>query len=150
MNILFKNKYVILACRIIFGSVFVYASIDKIFNPDAFAAILYNYKLLPDFLIYPPALFLPWIELIAGSFLIAGIFIRGSSCILNSLLIIFIIAITINLARGVNFDCGCFSTIQGGSSNVYSLLIRDVLLLIPGFLVFYYYYSDRRLDENKD
>jgi len=150
MNNLLKNKFFIIACRIFFGAVFVYASIDKIFHPDAFAGILYNYKLLPDFLIYAPALILPWVEIIAGSFLIAGIFVRGSSFILNSLLIIFIVAIAFNLYRGVTFDCGCFSTVQGNGGNVYSLLARDLLLLIPGVLVFYYYYNDRKLNENEN
>ena len=136
---LIGNKYFVLICRIILGAVFIYASVDKIINPEAFAAILSNYKLLPDFFIYAPALLLPWIELVAGSFLIAGIFIRGSSFILNGLLIVFIIAITINLARGINFDCGCFSTLTGTGSNVYFLLLRDLLLLIPGSVVFFQY-----------
>ena len=136
---LISNKHFILICRIILGTVFIYASVDKIFNPEAFAAILSNYKLLPDFFIYAPALFLPWIELVSGSFLIAGIFIRGSSFILNGLLIVFILAITINLVRGINFDCGCFSTLTGTGSNVYSLLFRDMLLLIPGSVVFFHY-----------
>ena len=136
---LINNKYFILICRIILGTVFIYASVDKIMNPEAFAAIISNYKLLPDFFIYAPALLLPWIELVAGSFLIAGIFIRGSSFILNGLLIVFILAITINLVRGINFDCGCFSTLTGTGSNVYFLLFRDLLLLIPGSVIFYHY-----------
>ncbi len=146
---LIKNQLFILICRIILGSVFIYASADKIFNPEAFAAILSNYKLLPDFLIYAPALLLPWIELVAGSFLIAGIFVRGSSIILNGLLIVFISAITINLIRGINFDCGCFSTSQGTGSNVYFLLIRDLLLLIPGYIILFHYNS-RRENESRN
>ncbi|MCK5003733.1 MAG: DoxX family membrane protein [Candidatus Aminicenantes bacterium] len=139
-----KDKTVILTCRIILGSVFIFASIDKIFHPEAFAGILHNYKLLPDILIYLPALFLPWIELIAGSFLIAGIFVRGSTFILSSLLLIFILAITINLIRGINFDCGCFSIIPGENGSTYFLLIRDLFLLIPGVLIYLYYKKDRR------
>jgi uncharacterized membrane protein YphA (DoxX/SURF4 family) len=145
---LLKHKTVILSCRIILGSVFIFASIDKIFHPEAFAAILHNYKLLPDILIYTPALFLPWIELIGGSFLIAGIFTRGSAFILNSLLLIFIMAITINLIRGINFDCGCFSTIPGENGSTYFLLIRDMILLIPGAMIYLYYKKDRRQNES--
>ncbi len=141
---LIENKYIILSFRMILGSVFIFASIDKILHPDAFAEILHNYKILPDILIYAPALLLPWIELIAGSFLIAGIFMRGSVLILNSLLLIFILAITINLVRGITFDCGCFSTIPGESGSVYFLLIRDILLLIPGALLYRNYMKKRR------
>ena len=136
---LLNNKLLVLISRFILGTVFIYASIDKIVNAEAFAAILYNYKLLPDFLIYAPTLFLPWIELVAGSFLVAGIFVRGSSIILNVLLLVFIIAITINLIRGISFDCGCFSTLTGTGSNVYYLLFRDLLLLIPGSVIIFHY-----------
>lgn len=136
---LISNKYFVFICRVILGTVFIYASVDKIFNPEAFAAILFNYKILPDFFIYAPALLLPWIELVAGSFLIAGIFIRGSSFILNGLLVVFIMAITFNLVRGISFDCGCFSTLTGSGSNVYYLLFRDLLLLIPGSVIFFHY-----------
>ena len=146
---LINNKLFVLLCRIILGTVFIYASIDKIFNPEAFAAIISNYKLLPDFFIYTPALFLPWIELVAGSFLIAGIFVRGSSFLLNGLLIVFILAITINLIRGLSFDCGCFSTLSGTGSNVYYLLFRDLLLLIPGSVIFFHYIL-RRPGETKN
>ncbi|MEN8222682.1 MAG: MauE/DoxX family redox-associated membrane protein [Acidobacteriota bacterium] len=148
-KILTYNKSIILICRIILGTVFIYASIDKILNPEAFAAILSNYKLLPDFFIYAPALILPWLELVAGSFLIAGIFIRGSSFILNGLLVVFITAITINIARGLSFDCGCFSTLTGTGSNVYLLLFRDILLLIPGSIIFFHY-NIRRRNGSKD
>ena len=150
MDNLLTNKYVILLCRFVLGGVFVYASIDKIVHPEAFAGILHNYKLLPDYFIYGPALYLPWVELIAGSFLIAGIFTRGSSVVLNALLIIFIAAITINIIRGISFDCGCFSTSQEGGGNVYLLLLRDCLLLFPGLLVLYYYINDRRRNENNN
>ena len=130
---LIHNKRFVFLLRLILGSVFIYASIDKIFHPDDFAEILYNYKLLPDTLIYVPALFLPWVELIAGSFLIAGVCPRGSSFIINSLLILFIAAISVNLIRGLDFDCGCFTTAAGDSSDsAILLLIRDILLLIPG------------------
>lgn len=141
---LLNNKTIILICRIILGSVFIFASIDKIIHPEAFAGILHNYQLLPDIFIYSPALFLPWIELIAGSFLIAGIYIRGSAFILNSLLLVFILAITINIIRGISFDCGCFSTIPGESGSTYFLLLRDLLLLIPGALIYLNYKKDWR------
>lgn len=105
-------------------------------NPSGFADILYNYKLLPMWFIYLPALLLPWIELISGLFLISGIFVKTSAKLLTSLLIFFIIIILINLFRGINFDCGCFSSVKTISGdNPYFLIVRDILLLIPGFAI---------------
>lgn len=147
---IFENGFLLLICRTVLGFVFIYASIDKILDPETFAQILHNYKLLPDFFIYPPAIILPWVELIAGSFLIAGIFVRGSSLIINLLLIIFIHAIAFNLLRGISFDCGCFSLSAGSGSNAYLLLLRDLLLLIPGILIYYSYSRNRRHNGSKN
>ncbi len=147
---MFKNRIFIFLCRFLLGGIFIYASVDKILNPEAFSKILYNYKLLPSQFIYFPTIFLPWVELIAGSFLISGIFVRGSSFIINSLLLIFIVAIATNLIRGINFDCGCFSTLSGTGSNATLLLMRDLLLLIPGLLIFFNYNKNRRYGESKN
>jgi len=47
MKKLFENKYFVIAARILLGSVFMYASFDKMANPEAFAKIIDNYHLLP-------------------------------------------------------------------------------------------------------
>jgi uncharacterized membrane protein YphA (DoxX/SURF4 family) len=125
-------------CRFILGGLFIYASISKIVHPYAFAKIIYNYQLLPETLIYISAVVLPWVEMISGLFLVAGIFKRTSAIILSSLLFIFIIAISTNLIRGLNFDCGCFTTaVTKSGSDPVGLLIRDTLMLIPaGVIIF--------------
>lgn len=126
-------------CCFILGGLFIYASIDKIVNPHAFARIIHNYKLVPGIFIYAMAITFPWIEIIAGLFLVAGIFKRTAAIVLSGMLIIFSIAISINLIRGFKFDCGCFSTslTEGGSDPV-GLLIRDILILIPGLVIIFF------------
>ena len=126
--------------RIILGGVFIYASIDKIAHPYAFAKIIQNYQLVPDILVTLPAIVLPWLEMISGLFLVAGIFRRASAVVLSALLLIFAVAITINLVRGITFDCGCFSTVTTASgSNPVGLLVRDILLIIPGLIIIFFY-----------
>jgi uncharacterized membrane protein YphA (DoxX/SURF4 family) len=56
------------------------------------------------------ALVLPWLEIIVGVALFLGIATRTSARILGLLLIVFIAALSINLARGKPVDCGCFGT----------------------------------------
>lgn len=122
--------------RFLLGGVFIVASVDKILNPGAFADILYAYNLIPDILIYPLALWLPWIEMVAGVLLVSGICVRANTLILSGMLLVFIVALTINAIRGYNIDCGCFAT-QGddGGSDLVLLIIRDILLLIPAGLI---------------
>jgi len=123
-------------CCFILGGLFIYASIDKIVNPHAFAKIIHNYQLMPGIFIYAMAIIFPWVEMIAGLSLVSGIFKRTAAIILSGMLLGFTIAISINLIRGLKFDCGCFSTVatQSGSDPV-GLLIRDILILIPGIII---------------
>ncbi|MGE5343581.1 MAG: MauE/DoxX family redox-associated membrane protein [Candidatus Omnitrophota bacterium] len=126
-------------CRLMIGGMFIYAGIPKVADPHGFAKIMENYKLLPSVLITLPSLILPWVEIIAGLFLILGIFKRTSAIILTLLLGVFIVAISLNLIRGISFDCGCFSTVTSKEgSNPVGLLIRDALLLIPTLAVVFF------------
>ena len=130
----FNNKYFLFAIRILLGIVFIYAAISKTSEPEAFARSIENYKLIPMFLINILAITLPWIELCAGLLLIFGISVKENSFILSGLLAIFIIAITISLARGLNIDCGCFGTVGGAKVGIQKLL-ENFGLLFSGILL---------------
>jgi putative oxidoreductase len=132
------DKRVVLIFRLVLGITFVYASLDKIAHPDQFAKIVYNYKILPGFLINIFAVTLPWIELLTGFFLILGIFTESASLLISFLLVIFLIAISVNVFRGVNLNCGCFSTDPAGKEEGISLLFRDFLFLFMGLMVFFF------------
>lgn len=71
------SKVIMLAARLILGGVFVFASVDKILHPAAFADAVYNYQILPDSLINVAAIILPWLELVLGSLLIIGVWMPG-------------------------------------------------------------------------
>ena len=128
-----------LCARMILGAVFIYASMDKIIHPEAFAKAVYNYQILPEALINLTAVILPWLELILGLFLIIGLFREGSACIAMVLMLIFLGAMIFNLARGLDIHCGCFSTNTEGTNNVPMAwyVMRDGLFLIPAFYLFY-------------
>lgn len=123
--------------RIILGIVFVYASYDKILHPAAFAKIIHNYQILPDELINLSAIFLPWLELTIGSFLIIGVWLPGSVFIANILLIIFFCALLYNKARGLDISCGCFSTSEGEAPESTFYLLRDFSFVIIAFYLFF-------------
>ena len=136
---LFGNRIIQLIANFTLGGLFVYASISKIMYPFEFSKIIYNYRLLPDFLINFTAVTLPWIELISGILLVFGIFTRSSAIILSSLLIIFIIAIGISIIRGIDLSCGCFSiNARESNTNGFLLIARDLLMLIPGMIIIFF------------
>ncbi len=123
------NRYLVLVVRLIVGGIFVFASINKIKHPEQFALIVYNYKILPHFAINFFAITLPWLEMVCGLFLISGIMNRSSALLVSFLLVIFIMALSINLLRGVDLSCGCFTTNPAAKEHISSLLWRDFVLL---------------------
>ncbi len=136
MNLL-SNKYFLLALRLIVGAVFVYASLDKLFNQEEFSKAIYNYKFLPGIFINIFAIVIPYLELFSGILLITGIFKRGSSFIISLLLFIFIIALSQAYARGLDIICACFSLeTQNQKSDILLRIIEDILLLAASIIIF--------------
>jgi len=130
-----SNKYFLITVRIILGFVFIFAAVSKASEPEEFARAIANYKLLPIFLINILAITLPWIELCAGILLVFGISVKENSAVLSGLLLVFIIAIAISLARGLNIDCGCFGTVGGTKVGIQKLLENFGLLLLGVILI---------------
>lgn len=91
------------------GALFVAAAITKIADPPAFAHMVYNYRLLPGAAVNAAAIVLPWVELAAGAALLFGFWKRTAAGIAGVLLLVFIAALSVNLARGNPVNCGCFS-----------------------------------------
>jgi uncharacterized membrane protein YphA (DoxX/SURF4 family) len=124
--------------RIVLGCVFIYASLDKINHPDLFAEAVYNYQLLPEMAVNLVAISLPWLELLSGILLVLGLCKEGSILILSGLMVVFIGALGINLARGLDVHCGCFIT-QSTDPITILTLFRDSLFLLLAFYLFYLY-----------
>jgi uncharacterized membrane protein YphA (DoxX/SURF4 family) len=118
--------------RVILGSVFICASVEKIIHPEQFAYAISNYKLLPVELVNFFALLIPWLEAVVGIFLIVGLFEWVSLTLYNGMMIMFMIAIVISLSRGLNISCGCFSSDPNADKMTWLTLFRDSLLLLPG------------------
>ncbi|MCK5484559.1 MAG: DoxX family membrane protein [Desulfobacterales bacterium] len=128
-----------LAARLILGGVFIFASIDKIIHPAAFAETVYNYQILPDTLITLTAMILPWLELILGIFLVLGLWLPGAALLINLLMVTFFGSLVFNLSRGLDIHCGCFSTSQESTSLCMCLyVIRDGMFLLLGLYLFSY------------
>ena len=134
LNKILNNNYFLLVIRLVVGFVFIFAAVSKAADPEGFAQAIFNYKLLPDFLINILAITLPWIELSAGLLLMFGISAKENSAILSGLLVIFIIAIVISLLRGLDIDCGCFGTVDGSKVGILKIL-ENFGLLVCGIIV---------------
>ena len=133
---LIGNSWIELAARWVLGLTFIYASFHKILAPADFAKIVYGYDLFPAVFINLIAIIIPFLELVAGLALIIGFYPRSAAIIVNALLTAYLIALTINLIRGHEFDCGCFAAGQSGyTSSSEVTLVRDIIYFILGLPV---------------
>ena len=148
MNKVFENKYFVVAARIVLGAVFMYASFDKMANPQVFADIINNYRLIPVQLVNPLAIFLPWLEFITGLFLITGKWVKSSLLLYSTFLVIFIIGLSQALIRGLDISCGCFSVNPSSTSEVWLRIVEDFILLFISVNLFKYLPEDNLKTEN--
>jgi uncharacterized membrane protein YphA (DoxX/SURF4 family) len=124
--------------RVALGGVFVVASLDKIQNPEAFATAIANYRLLPYTVINGIAIVLPWLEVISGTLLVLGVWIRASTMIAWVLLLVFSVAISQALVRGLDISCGCFTTNPVAERMSLTTLFWDVIWLSWGILIWFF------------
>ena len=128
-----------MVARLLLGSIFIYASYHKILAPDEFAKIVYGYDLFPSETINLIAIIIPFIELISGIALIIGIYTRPAAIIIIGMLTAFVIAISINIIRRHEFDCGCFSSDASQPANsAWQTLGRDIIFMMLGIYIFVY------------
>jgi uncharacterized membrane protein YphA (DoxX/SURF4 family) len=139
-----RSRWVSIVIRVALGALFIYSAWPKIADPPAFAQMLSNYRLLPGALVNPAALVLPWLEMVAGICLVAGIMRRGAALWIAAMLVVFIGALTINIARDVAVDCGCFSVTASQKSHAELItsmkldVVRDLgMLLMALFTLFF-------------
>lgn len=115
--------------RWIIGITFLAASFHKIADPAQFAKTIYGYGLIPYSTINILAIILPFLELVTGILLLIGKYSKAAETLATIMVGVFIVAISINLARGYEFDCGCFSfNTEGSLFGKNFLLIRDIIL----------------------
>ena len=136
---LFKHPLAELIARYVLAAVFLYACVHKILHPADFAKIIYGYKILPGWAVNLAAITMPWFELAAGLSLLLGFYPRAGAILVSGMLLVFILAISFNLIRGHEFDCGCFSIGKAGHvSDARGLLIRDILYFLGGLQVLFF------------
>ena len=123
------NDYLTMLSRLAVGIIFIWASIYKIIDPCSFSKSIWYYHMVPGDIINLMAIILPWVELISGACLIVGVLYKGAVVAVNGMTIIFIIALSTAIFRGIDIDCGCFKAAQESSEAAWESLIFDFVLI---------------------
>jgi uncharacterized membrane protein YphA (DoxX/SURF4 family) len=120
----------------VLGLLFITAAIPKIVGPYQFANAVRLYQLVPAWSIIPFATVVAGLELLCGLALCLGLKLRLAARVATGLILLFVVALAINLARGLPVDCGCFtaSRIPGNPMEALKAMrlaiFRDLALLL--------------------
>lgn len=96
-----------LTSRYTLGFIFLAAALAKLSDRKEFEQAVGNYELLPEALVPTAAAWIPRVEFACGLALIFGIAANVAGGLAASLLVVFTVAIVVNLHRGRHIDCGC-------------------------------------------
>lgn len=126
-----KIIYIDTACRWILAIVFLLAGVPKIFHPLTFATAIEAYGMLPDALILPVAIVLPFFEVVIAVALLLNLKqgLWGAVGLLSG----FIVILGYALYLGLDIDCGCFGPEDVEShafSNIRVAIARDVIFIL--------------------
>jgi putative oxidoreductase len=129
-------RYVILLARLLIGGLFVYASVHKILDPANFAVAIRNYMIIPPGWSNVAAMVLPWIELVAGLLLIAGVLTKPSAVLTTGMMVVFVGALSYAYIIGLDINCGCFGSSVDSLGRIGPFeIMRDSILLAVSFLI---------------
>jgi uncharacterized membrane protein YphA (DoxX/SURF4 family) len=119
--------------RVGLGIVWIVAGAVKVVDPGQSVIAVEAYEVLPRGVAQIVGWGLPFVEVLLGLALVAGVFTRWSAVISGLMQLAFIIGLIQAWARGLTIDCGCFSS--GGQvaadETTYGLdLVRDICFLL--------------------
>ncbi|WP_035243681.1 MauE/DoxX family redox-associated membrane protein [Desulfonatronovibrio hydrogenovorans] len=130
------SPYLALILRVYIGGLFIYASMYKINYGAEFAETIAGYQLVPYWSVNLLAITMPWLELICGIMLVAGFRAKSATVIISFLLVLFTIAVFINLLRDSPISCGCFSSADAPIS--WMTVVRDLVWLGMCIHIFFF------------
>jgi uncharacterized membrane protein YphA (DoxX/SURF4 family) len=130
------SEYLSFAFRVYLGCFFIYASLSKIPHPAQFADSVANYRLIPFMFVNLGSVVLPWIELVAGLFLIVGFRSRSSVIVIGLLLVMFDVMVLINMYWGAPITCGCYDTV--GEPIGWKKVLENALGLVFAIQIYYF------------
>ncbi|MFI5840159.1 MauE/DoxX family redox-associated membrane protein [Catenuloplanes sp. NPDC051500] len=129
-----------LVARLGLAGVWLYAGGTKVGDLAASGRAVNAYRIMPFEVAQVIGAMLPFVEIVVGLLLLAGLATRVSAAFSVLLLTVFIAGIASAWARGLQIDCGCFGSggqLAAGENPTYGWEIaRDLgFLILAGYLL---------------
>jgi uncharacterized membrane protein YphA (DoxX/SURF4 family) len=124
----------VLVLRVAIGAIFVVAGASKVGHAAEFAAQIAGFRLLPEAVVAPMALVLPFLEILLGGYLIVGLFTRAAAWAAVALFALFDVAIASAVVRGMTVSCGCFGP-NDKTVTTWPEVARDAIFVLLAVVV---------------
>lgn len=134
MNAAAAGGWLVLLLRLAIGGIFIVAGASKAGHAALFAAQIAGFRLLPEVLIAPLAVMLPYWEILLGALVIVGLFTRAAAWIAVLLLALFDLAIASAVVRGMSVSCGCFGP-NDATVTTWAEVARDAVFVVLALVV---------------
>ncbi|MBL6974876.1 MAG: DoxX family membrane protein [Deltaproteobacteria bacterium] len=137
------HRWLAFGARLYLAVIFGMAAAYKILHPGSFALDVATYGILPLSLINGFALVVPWVEAVVGVMLLAGFRVRAAALLVSGMMVMFMVALAVALAQGLDMSCGCFASAETGDADPigWTTMVRDTAWLA---LAVYVLLADRR------
>jgi uncharacterized membrane protein YphA (DoxX/SURF4 family) len=132
---IFYSPFANLLFRIVLGVIFIYSGTVKLIDPYTFSDTINAYGILPFLLVYPAAITISIIEIIAGFGVIFNL--QYSLELITLMMIMFIGVLIYGIMTDLKIDCGCFSEEKIGEvGNLRQALYRDFMFVVIIIILF--------------
>lgn len=101
-------------CRLLLGGALFAASLVKVSVPEQFARVVASYGMVPEPLVLPVSMGLPFVEVVLGSLLVFGFCQRCALSVTALLSIGALAALIWAMAQGADVDCLCLRWLELG------------------------------------
>ena len=134
MNAAAAGAWVVLVLRLAIGGIFIVAGASKVGNAAQFAAQIAGFRLLPETLVAPLAVMLPYWEMLLGALVMLGLFTRVAAWFAVVLLALFDAAIASAVVRGMTVSCGCFGP-NDATVTTWAEVARDGIFVVLALII---------------
>jgi uncharacterized membrane protein YphA (DoxX/SURF4 family) len=126
----------VLVVRVVLGALLIAAGGLKIGHAVDLAAAIAGFRLLPATVVAPLALALPYLELLLGGYLVAGLFTRPAAIVACVQFIVYAAAVASAVLRHIPASCGCFGPNDAAVADWPHVAFDLALALASAFVAF--------------
>lgn len=126
----------VLVVRVLLGGLLLAAGASKVGHSTDLASTIATFRLLPAQIVGPLALALPYVEILLGAYLVAGLFTRAVAIVAAVQFFCYAGAIASAVLRHIPANCGCFGPHESSTADWPHVAFDLMLVAASLFIAF--------------